>query len=143
MTRSLLVGSTHIFLPISDGTKPNDSTHWSFLLVSVLDRRAFHYDTSQVAFNIVEAQLTTSSLCNLLGWQLEYQNITVRPPVHANDSGVLVCAMMHCMLSRLLQTNGPGRVQMDLTGRVIDVDGCRGDILGIIEDRAVQAGFQS
>ncbi len=129
---------THIFLPITDVkdlTKPEGGTHWSLLLVSAVDRVAFHYD-SLGAVNIREARYVTARLAGLLGVDLNFRNIDDTPQqANGNDCGVFVCVLMRFLLvKRLLNARARDKVSMSLGGKMIDANGGRKEMLGIIEN---------
>jgi len=130
-------GVTHIFLPISDVkdvSRAEGGTHWSLLLVSKLDRVAFHYD-SLGAINVPEARNATNRLGALLGMHLRFQNIDDCPQQeNGNDCGVFVCILMrHLLVKKLLNANALEKVNMSMANKMIDANGGRKEMLKIIE----------
>ena len=128
---------THIFLPVNDChdmTKPDSGSHWSLLLVSVLDGVAFHYDSLGGA-NYFEAQKCTSRLGRILGMALRFHQLDDSPQQPNNsDCGVFVCIMMrHLLVKRLLNANADEKVSMSMAGKAIDSAGGRKEMLKIIE----------
>ncbi|KAF1815076.1 Ulp1 protease family protein [Eremomyces bilateralis CBS 781.70] len=129
--------TTHIFLPINDSTNPAISeggSHWSLLLVSLLDGVAFHYDSLDHS-NRREAQTVTSKLQSLLGMQLRFKEMDSCPQqANGSDCGVYVCLIMrHLLLKRLLQADSRARVPMTLSSREINPSYGRKEMLKIIE----------
>jgi sentrin-specific protease 8 len=131
-------GVTHIFLPISDVKdvgKAEGGTHWSLLLVSTLDRVAFHYD-SLGSVNIPEARDAARRLGRVLGTNLRFQNIEDCPQQeNGNDCGVFVCILMrHLLVKKLLNANSLEKVNMSMANKMIDAHGGRKEMLRIIEN---------
>ncbi|KAK3329847.1 hypothetical protein B0H66DRAFT_39478 [Apodospora peruviana] len=128
---------THIFLPINDnrdGTRADGGSHWSLLLVSVIDGVAFHYDSLGGA-NYFEAQKCTDRLSKLLGTALRFHQLDDTPQQeNSNDCGVFVCILMrHLLIKRLLNANANEKVSMSMANKVIDSHGGRKEMLKIIE----------
>jgi sentrin-specific protease 8 len=129
--------TTHIFLPINDNRNPTQASggsHWSLLLVSVVDGVAFHYD-SMGAGNKQDAQHATGKLSHLLGRPLSFINLADSPQQeNGSDCGVFVCLnMRHLLLKRLLQVRADEKVSMSLGGRKLDAREGRKEMLRIIE----------
>ncbi|KAG8525320.1 uncharacterized protein KY384_008964 [Bacidia gigantensis] len=98
--------TTHIFLPINDCQNPNlaeGGSHWSLLLVSVLDGIAFHYDSLCPA-NHAEAEVATYKLSQLMRRPLKCLDLPDSPrQENSSDCGVFVCIQMrHLLLKKLL-----------------------------------------
>ena len=129
--------TTHIFLPINDARNVSvaeGGSHWSLLLVSVLDGVAFHYDSLSPS-NFQEAQLATNQLSHLLGRRLKMVNLEDSPQQeNGSDCGVYVCIQMrHLLLKRLLSANAREKVSMSMGGKLIDASGGRKEMLRTIE----------
>ncbi|KAL3417933.1 Ulp1 protease family protein [Phlyctema vagabunda] len=129
--------TTHIFLPINDArsvTVAEGGSHWSLLLVSVIDGVAFHYDSMSPS-NYHEARLATSKLGALLGRQLRFLNLEDSPQQeNSSDCGVYVCIQMrHLLISRLLAANAKEKVSMSMGGKLVDANGGRKEMLKTIE----------
>ncbi|KAH8815485.1 hypothetical protein F5884DRAFT_667842 [Xylogone sp. PMI_703] len=129
--------TTHIFLPINDNRNVSvaeGGSHWSLLLVSVIDGVAFHYD-SLTPSNYQEARLATHKLSQLLGRPLRFMNLDDSPQQeNSSDCGVYVCIQMrHLLLKRLLSANAREKVSMSMAGKFIDAAGGRKEMLSIIE----------
>lgn len=129
---------THIFLPVSDAKDfgvAEAGSHWSLLLVSVIDGVAFHYDSMGTA-NIREARNATARMAVLLGTPLRFRHIDDTPQQdNGNDCGVFVCVLMRFLLvKRLLNAHAREKVSMSLGGKMIDAAGGRKEMLRIIEN---------
>ncbi|ODA77789.1 hypothetical protein RJ55_06391 [Drechmeria coniospora] len=129
---------THIFLPINDN--PSVSTaeggsHWSLLLVSVLDGLAFHYD-SMGSGNVAEASVAARKLAGILARPLRFINLADTPQQeNGSDCGVYVCLLMrHLLVKRLLCANAREKVSMSMAGKMVDSYGGRKEMLRIIEN---------
>lgn len=129
--------TTHIFLPINDARNVSvaeGGSHWSLLLVSVIDGVAFHYD-SMTPSNFNEANLATRKIGQLLGRQLRFLNLEDSPQQeNSSDCGVYVCIQMrHLLLKRLLSANAREKVSMSMGGKLVDASGGRKEMLRTIE----------
>lgn len=130
--------TTHIFLPINDNVspeKPDAGSHWSLLLVSVLDGIAFHYD-SMNGVNYPEAHHATRKLSDMLGRPIRFVHLDDCPQqANGNDCGVFVCLLMrHLLVKRLLNANAREKVSMSMGGKMVDAHGGRKEMLRIIEN---------
>ncbi|KAK6613793.1 ulp1 protease family protein [Botrytis cinerea] len=117
----------HIFLPINDNrnvSQAEGGSHWSLLLVSVIDGVAFHYDSLSPS-NYEEANTTTYKLGQLLGRQLRFLNLQDTPQQqNGSDCGIYVCIIMrHLLLKRLLCANAREKVSMSMGGKLVDASG--------------------
>ena len=129
--------TTHIFLPINDCRNPSipeGGSHWSLLLVSVVDGVAFHYDSLNHA-NRNEARLAATKLDRLLGGQLQFIDMKDSPQQeNSSDCGVFVCIQMrHLLLKKLLMAHAKEKVSMDMVGKTVDATQGRKEMLRIIE----------
>lgn len=129
--------TTHIFLPINDARNVSvaeGGSHWSLLLVSVIDGVAFHYD-SLTPSNFNEAVLATNKISALLGKPLRFMNLDDSPQQeNSSDCGVYVCIQMrHLLLKRLLSANAREKVSMSMGGKLVDASGGRKEMLKTIE----------
>ena len=131
--------TTHIFLPINDSQNPmaaEGGSHWSLLLVSLIDGVAFHYD-SMGGSNEREAKNATDKLSWLLGrsGSLRFMNLTDAPQQdNGSDCGVYVCIQMrHLLMKRLLNANSSTKISMSMGGKMIDAPGGRKEMLHVIE----------
>jgi sentrin-specific protease 8 len=129
--------TTHIFLPINDArsvTVAEGGSHWSLLLVSIIDGVAFHYD-SLCPSNYNEAQQATRQLERLLGRGLRFMDLPDSPQQeNSSDCGVYVCIQMrHLLLKRLLAANAKEKVSMSMGGKMVDATGGRKEMLKTIE----------
>jgi len=131
--------TTHIFLPINDCrdvSHAEGGSHWSLLLVSVLDGVAFHYDSLGDA-NIQEGKLVAHRFSVLLGRSLRFINLDDTPRQdNGMDCGVFVCLLMqHLLISRLLTAHAKDKISMSMRGKEVDAAGGRKEMLKIIEER--------
>ncbi len=129
--------TTHIFLPINDARNVSvaeGGSHWSLLLVSVIDGVAFHYDSMSPS-NHTEGQIATNKLCRLLGRPLRFMDLPDSPQQsNSSDCGVYVCLQMrHLLMKRLLHANSNTKISMSMAGKVIDAEGGRKEMLHVIE----------
>lgn len=129
--------TTHIFLPINDCRNveiAEGGTHWSLLVVSVVDGSSFHYDSLHPS-NRNEATMASRKLGQLLGKELKFMDLSDSPRQdNSSDCGVFVCAeMRHLLVKRLLQADSKHIVNMSLGGKVMDAAGVRREMLKIIE----------
>ena len=128
---------THIFLPVNDSRdreRADGGSHWSLLLVSVIDGVAFHYDSLGGA-NFFEAQKCADRLGKVLGQPLRFHQMEDCPQQeNSSDCGVFVCILMrHLLIKRLLNANANEKVSMSMANKVIDSHGGRKEMLKIIE----------
>ncbi|KAL9091636.1 MAG: hypothetical protein Q9165_004712 [Trypethelium subeluteriae] len=129
--------TTHIFLPINDArdvTIAEGGSHWSLLVVSVVDRVAFHYDSLRPT-NSQEALISSEKLGILVGKELKFVDLSESPQQeNGSDCGVFVCLQMQfLLLSRLLTAQATDKVNMSLGGKLIDAASGRKQMLKIIE----------
>ncbi|KAF2764475.1 cysteine proteinase [Teratosphaeria nubilosa] len=131
--------TSHIFLPVNDCrdvTTPEGGSHWSLLLVSVIDGVAFHYDSMSPS-NLAEAKLVAFKISQLLGKPLKFINLEDSPQQeNSMDCGVYVCLLMqHLLMTRLLRAHAEAKVSMSMRGKEVDAAGGRREMLRIIEVR--------
>lgn len=129
--------TTHIFLPVNDNHNAavaEGGSHWSLLLVSVIDGVAFHYDSLPPG-NRHEAYQLTGKMSRLLGKHLRFVDLTDSPvQENGSDCGVFVCLnMRHLLLKRLLQASAEQKISMSLGGRRVDASAGRKEIMKILE----------
>lgn len=129
--------TTHIFLPINDCRNPSvaeGGSHWSLLLVSVVDRVAFHYDSLHPA-NHAHAAVCAKKLATLLDRQLQFIDLADSPQQqNSSDCGVFVCIQMrHLLLKKLLMAHAKEKVSMTMSGKTVDANQGRKEMLRIIE----------
>lgn len=129
--------TTHIFLPINDNHNPavaEGGSHWSLLLISIVDNMAFHYDSLNSA-NRNDAAFATRQMEKLLGTGLQFLDLGDSPQQeNGSDCGVFVCInMRHLLLRRLLQAQRGEKVSMSMGGRDVNAASGRKEILRVIE----------
>ncbi|KAL8778036.1 MAG: hypothetical protein Q9194_002224 [Teloschistes cf. exilis] len=128
---------THIFLPINDCCNPSvaeGGSHWSLLVVSIVDGVAFHYDSLRPS-NKDEAVTTTKNLETLLGRKLQFLDLVDSPQQeNSSDCGVFVCVeMKHLLLKKLLSTPNKEQINMSMGGKNVDAPHGRKEMLRVIE----------
>ncbi|KAK3048497.1 hypothetical protein LTR09_010161 [Extremus antarcticus] len=131
--------TTHIFLPVNDCRQldvAEGGSHWSLLLVSVIDGVAFHYD-SMNGGNVSEARLVATRISQLLGKPLNFINLEDSPQQeNGMDCGVYVCLLMqHLLIQRLLKAQAHEKTSMSMRGKEVDAHGGRKEMLRIIDAR--------
>jgi sentrin-specific protease 8 len=132
--------TTHVFLPVNDCRNLEEAeggSHWSLLLVSIIDRVAFHYD-SLAAGNVPDAKRVAVRLAQLLGGPpLRFVNLDDTPQQsNGSDCGVFVCLLMqHLLLRKLLTAHAQDKISMSMRGKDVDARGGRREMLRIIEER--------
>ncbi|KAJ6445068.1 Ulp1 protease family protein [Purpureocillium lavendulum] len=136
---------THVFLPINDNTNPSlpeGGSHWSLLLISVLDGLAFHYD-SMGGVNVQEAHYATRKFGDIMGRRFRFINLDDTPQQeNGSDCGVFVCLLMrHLLVKRLLSANAREKVSMSMSGKMVDSSGGRKEMLRIIENLLTKFGL--
>lgn len=129
--------TTHVFLPINDCrnvTEAEGGTHWSLLLISIVDGIAFHYDSLPPG-NVWEANTATRKFSMLFNRPIQFVSLRDSPiQENGSDCGVFVCLnMRHLLLKRLLLANASEKVSMSLGGKKVDARAGRKEIAKIIE----------
>lgn len=109
-------------------------SHWSLLLVSIVDGVAFHYDSLPPG-NKADAHHVTAKLSHLLSRPLRFIDLEDSPQqANSSDCGVFVClSMRHLLLKRLLQVRSNEKVSMSMGGHKYDAREGRKEIARIIE----------
>ena len=130
--------TTHIFLPINDCRNVEQAeggSHWSLLLVSLVDGVSFHYDSLSAA-NFDYAQHASNKISQLLCRPLRFINLEDSPQqTNSSDCGVYVCVeMKHLLLRRLLQAHSKEKISMSMSGRVLNASSGRKEMLKVVED---------
>jgi len=131
--------TTHIFIPVNDNPNPdqaNGGSHWSLLLYSLVDAKAFHYD-SLGGHNEYVARKITGKLDRLLGSNRSTGFLALDSPQQNNgsDCGVFVCFLIQTLLTKyLLAANADERVNMSLAGKDVDARSGRKEMLRVIEE---------
>ena len=129
--------TTHIFLPINDCRNveiAEGGSHWSLLLVSVVDGVSFHYDSLNPA-NHDDAEMASHKIGQLLGKQLRFVDLLDSPQQeNSSDCGVFVCIeMRHLLLKKLLVADARHKINMSMAGKSVVAAAGRKEILKIIE----------
>lgn len=117
-------------------TEAEGGSHWSLLLVSVIDGVAFHYDSLPPG-NERDAHHVSQKLSALLNKPLRFIPLKDSPEQeNGSDCGVFVCLnMRHLLLKRLLLVRSDEKVSMSLGGKRVDARAGRKEMLSIIEER--------
>jgi sentrin-specific protease 8 len=131
--------TTHVFLPINDNvdvSQAEGGSHWSLLLVSIIDGVSFHYDSMSNA-NDREARSTTLKFEELIGKKLRYIAMTDSPQQeNGSDCGVFVCVLMkHLLLKRLLRADASRKISMSMRDTHVQAKDGRKTMLKIIDER--------
>lgn len=131
--------TTHIFLPINDNrdvSQAEGGSHWSLLLVSVIDGVSFHYD-SLAPSNDTDAKGTSQKLEILLGKRLRFIHMDDAPQQeNGSDCGVFVCVLMkHLLLKRLLRADASKKISMSMKDAHINANDGRKTMLRLIEEK--------
>ena len=131
--------TTHVFLPINDATdvtQAEGGSHWSLLLVSIIDGVSFHYDSMSDS-NDREARSTTMKLEQLLGKRLRFIPMHDSPQQeNGSDCGVFVCVLQrHLLLKRLLRADASKKISMSMKDAHINAKDGRKTMLKVIEER--------
>ncbi len=131
--------TTHVFLPINDATdvtQAEGGSHWTLLLVSIIDGVSFHYDSLGDA-NDREARSTTMKFEQLLGKRLRFIPMQDAPQQeNGSDCGVFVCVLMkHLLLKRLLKADASKKISMSMKDARINAKDGRKTMLRVIEER--------
>lgn len=129
--------SSHILLPINDCNSPHlpeGGSHWTLLLVSLVDSVAFHYD-SLYPSNAHSASVACTKLSTLLNRPLKFVNLQDTPQQeNGSDCGVFVClCMRYLVFSRLLKRDSKDQVSMSMRGMEVDANKGRREMVKLIE----------
>ncbi|KAI5294602.1 60S ribosomal protein L12 [Ascosphaera acerosa] len=120
-----LAHTTHIFATVNDNDNVSDGeggAHWSLLVVSINDGRAYHY-SSWGSSNEQEAEALTLKLAKLLRTRLTCVQVP-RCPQQGNhcDCGIYVCMFMEQLLRRITSADTNHVVSMELDHDAFDAD---------------------
>lgn len=130
--------TTHIFIPVTDCKTPEvaeSGSHWSLLLVSIIDGVAFHYDSLGGA-NDEDGVVVAKKLGTLLGKPLRFVSMDDCPlQENGSDCGVFVCLLMqHLLFNRLLKVDAKAKVPMSMAGKEVNASHGRREMLRIINN---------
>jgi sentrin-specific protease 8 len=116
-------------------TVAEGGTHWSLLLVSIVDGVAFHYD-SMPPGNQQEAHHVTQKMSRLINKPIKFIHLEDSPlQDNSSDCGVFVCVnMRHLLLKRLLLVQTDAKVSMSLGRQEVDASLARKEMLRLIDD---------
>ena len=129
--------TTHVFVPINDRVAEigEGGSHWSLLVVSILDGVAFHYD-SLCPSNRRDAMLVTQRISALIGKDLKFIDLDDSPQQeNGSDCGLFVCIhMRHLLLRRLLKVGSSQQINMSMAGKAVDAASGRKEMMRLIEE---------
>ena len=136
--------ASHIFVPVNDAAinaAPDGGTHWTLLLISVIDGVAFHYDSLNADHHKDHAILVCRQLSKYLKKPLSFVQLSDSPhQENSSDCGVFVClTMRHLLVKRLLQVPLSEKVSMSMGGRRMDAKEGRKEMVKLIESLRKQA----
>ncbi|CCH41875.1 Sentrin-specific protease 2 [Wickerhamomyces ciferrii] len=126
-----LENSKFIFLPVNDNDDVETASagsHWSLIVISLLDQTAFIYDTMERA-NETEAIQVIKKLMEYLGYQLKIKIIENTPQqINGSDCGIMICQITGFLLSRLLNLKYLETNYIDLSLDKVDISAIDGRI---------------
>ena len=129
---------SHIFLPVNNNPQvdlADGGTHWSLLLVSTIDKVAYHYDSCS-PLNRAVAEQCSDQIGKLLNERIVFTHTKSPQQGDSRDSGVFVCLLMVFLLTQnLLQRPTREKFNADLSRKTVDASGGRRSILEMIEAR--------
>ncbi|KAI9749962.1 MAG: GTPase-activating protein [Chaenotheca gracillima] len=130
--------TTHVFLPINDCRNVEEAeggSHWSLLLVSIIDGVSFHYDSLSPS-NFDEARFVSDQIGKLVGRRLKFVDLEDAPQQeNSSDCGIFVCTFMReLLLKKLLRINSKEKINMSMANKVINASRERKDMLKIIDN---------
>lgn len=139
--------SKFIFLPVNDNDDVEDAcagSHWSLVVISLLDKTALIYDTLERA-NESEAKHVISQLAKYLGFNFQIRIIEKTPQqINGSDCGIMAGQITGFLLSRLLNLKylEDHFIDMDLNNVEISaIDGrifIMGTLLNLIKHKQAQ-----
>jgi len=129
--------TTHIFLPVNDAQNvelAESGSHWSLIVVSVVDGVAFHYDSLGYD-NVTDAQIVTHALSILLGKDLKFTHMEHVPQQeNGKDCGVYVCMFLETLLmTRLMKVDAGKKITMSLRGERFNAKKTRKRMMDVID----------
>lgn len=128
-----LTRQTHIFIPLSTA---EPRLHYSLLIVSMLDARAFHYDPLWPKNHELALRVTKQFSDAVKVLHFHEADTPELQNEYGNDSGPYVCIVMRHLLRRLLVPKGQP-VSMDMGSKMVDEEGARLEIMRTIEELRV------
>lgn len=116
--------ASHIFLPINDGSGAHQDggSHWSLLVISTHDRRAFHYDSSG-SMLAHHARRLCRVISGWFGYDITFRDLPETPQqTDGSACGVFICwAMKHLLVRRLLAVESDHVVDMSLGAKNVNL----------------------
>lgn len=98
-----------LFLPINDNPDVSaieGGTHWSLMVISILDRKALYYDSMYEGFVTSAAALMRTQMSRLLQVELELISVLTPQQLNGSDCGVIVVEITALLLKRLVHETG-------------------------------------
>jgi sentrin-specific protease 8 len=130
-----LTHASHIFIPINDGgaAEGPSGSHWSLLVISRHDRRAFYYDSYR-SMLVRQARDACQVISGLLGFKIDFVDLKDTPQQKDSSScGVFICwAMKHLLVRRLLAVESNRSVDMSLAEKDMDLVSVREEMQRLI-----------
>lgn len=127
--------SSFVFLPLNDNEDleaAEGGSHWNLVIASLLDRKAYVYDTMEGA-NEREAKNLVKKLESFLDMPFQIvENLHTPQQINGSDCGILSLEISALILSRLMTVKEMGRINLDLDGVSLSAIDGRIFILGTI-----------
>ncbi|KAF2441251.1 cysteine proteinase [Karstenula rhodostoma CBS 690.94] len=148
--------TTHIFIPVNSdrvsdheyGNNKSDSdqntagTHWSLLVISLIDNVGFHYDSLD-GLNSGDARDLLKGIEAALPVPRTLRFVDMKDSPQQTDGsncGIFALVIMkHLLLKRLLRADANQKITMSMKDQDIDYDGARKMIRSLIEERREEA----
>lgn len=123
--------SKFVFLPVNDNDDVEDAcagSHWSLVIISLLDRTALIYDTLERA-NETEAKQVISKISQYLDMKFQIKIIEKTPQqINGSDCGIMVGQITSFLLSRLLNLKYLEENFIDLDLQQVEISAIDGRI---------------
>jgi len=133
--------ASHIFVPLNDGGAQDlPGSHWSLLVVSRRDRRAFYYDSAR-SMLVSRAREACQVIGGWIGCKLDFVDLKDTPQQKDGSScGVFICwAMKHLLVRRLLAVENDRSVDMSLAEKDMDLVSVREEMRRLILNLRIMA----
>ncbi|KAF5097249.1 hypothetical protein D0Z00_002458 [Geotrichum galactomycetum] len=107
--QSGLRNAQFLFLPINDNpdvSAVEGGTHWSLMVISIVDRKALYYDSMYEGFVTSAAARMRKQMSRLLRIDLELISVMTPQQLNGSDCGVIVAEITALLLNRLVHETG-------------------------------------
>jgi sentrin-specific protease 8 len=107
--QSGLRNAQFLFLPINDNpdvSAVEGGTHWSLMVISIVDRKALYYDSMYEGFVTSAAARMRKQMSRLLRIDLELISVMTPQQLNGSDCGVIVVEITALLLNRLVHETG-------------------------------------